>query len=137
MKFLMRLLSFGIAMFPTLPGLASPQKPQLFLQADNGAFLGYIGDGVDLCSLEDPNCVWSDKGPYGNSLSPFSIFNPSSSHYQATCFPTVNTLPVSIMIQWDESTTEFYDYIWPYSETIYGQVFWQSLCEADSNQPDI
>ena len=121
------LLGVGLAMLQ-LPALSSPKTPLLFLMGWDGKFLGYLGDGQNLCLEQNPNCIWSDTGPYGSSLSSTSIWNPTTTYQQATCGFLTDYDPVAIMIQWDNSTYEFYDYVWQYSASIEGNVLWHTLC---------
>jgi hypothetical protein len=128
MKFLFGVL-LGVGLFMLqLPAISSPKTPQLFLMGWDGQFLGYIGDGQSLCLEQDPNCIWSDTGPYGSPLSPTSIWNPNSTYQQATCGHLPDYDPVAIMVQWDNSTYDFYDYISEFASSVEGHILWHTLC---------
>lgn len=125
---------FGVLLGVTLsmlqlPALSSPKTSQLFLMGWDGQFLGYIGDGQSLCLERDPNCIWSDTGLYGSPLSPTSIWNPTTTYQQATCGDLIDYDPVAIMVQWDDSSYEFYDYIWWGAQTPEGHILYSTICD--------
>jgi len=130
MKVLIGML-LGMELFMiTSPALSSEQLQ--FLMGWDGQFLGYLGDGTNICLEQDPNCIWSDTGPYGSPLSQTSIWNPYTTYHQATCGYILDYDPVAIMVTYDNSfeSVEFYDFIWRYSASPEGQIIYSALCDS-------